>query len=571
MRIHAVSSLLFLALFFRSSAAQSTPLQVIFGSRGIEKLTYAGQTLEDLDRWPDDAFHIGHMKAFDLNGLPLTDGQFGWGENHNAKTFDTAAKSWKYTFKWGSIRLSYKQDGDSLNMVVTTSNNPGSGIVFDGASVYPIAFHLPRVPVGFGEPGDSHIVDDIEQPAIAVADFGAGEVVSVAPDATKPIYIGFQALGKEFVYAPVISSTAPDHYDAPEHPGRTLKPGQSDTFTVSLRFAKAGTRPQQLAADGYKAFAANYPETLHWTDRRIIGTVFLASSPQGDKTRPSGFPTNPRRYFTDPAVNIKNPEGLRQFQSRVLKQASEIAANLKRLNAQGAITWDIEGEQYPQDTSYACSPDQIAQLSPEMESTITDRDSRYAGSKLDDAYFKIIHDAGFRIGVCVRPQRLSLASDGTASQITLPDAEVAANLIRKMKYAHDRWGATIFYLDSTVEADGKALPAHILEEAAAALPDSLLIPEESSPRMYRATAPFQTFLFHGDLSTRPEVRAIYPHAFSANLINDVDPTKLEEHRADLTDAVHHGDVLMLLSGYWQANDSTAAAIYRAAATRSSEK
>ncbi len=571
MRNRSILLLLLLPSLGVASMAQAPALQVVYGARGVESLTYAGQTLEDLTRWPDDAFHIGHMRAFDLAGHPITSSQTTWGEDHNSRTFDEASKTWRYTFSWGSVSLRYQQDGDALNMTVTTKNNANSGIVFDGASLYPLALHLPRVPIGFAAPGDSHFIDDIEQPAISVADYGAGEAVSVAPDAERPVYIGFQAAGKNLSYAPIVSSTAPDNYSAPEHPGRPLKPGKTDTFTVSLRFAPTHTAPEQLAGDAYRAFAARYPQTLRWTNRHMIGTVFLASSPQGDKSKPAGFRTNPRRYFTDAAVDVKTPEGLKRFQERILKQSADIVTNLKRLNAQGAITWDIEGEEFPQDTSYACSPDQIAQLSPEMESTVTDRDSRYVGLKLDDAYFKTIHDAGFRVGVCVRPQLLTLAADGTARQVTLPDSEVAANLIRKMKYAHDRWGATIFYLDSTVEADGKTLPSDIIEKAAAALPDSLLIPEESSPRMYRATAPFQTFLFHGDLATKPAVRALYPDAFSANLINDVDPAKLAEHRAALTEAVQRGDVLMLLSGYWQANDPVAVEIYKAAAKGSSER
>ena len=563
----SASAVLFcsLGLLGGSSAAQTAPLQITYGMHGLEKLVYSGQTLEDLGRWPDDAFHIWHMKAFDLAGKPLTSGQYGWGENHESRTFDLATKTWAYTFTWGSISLLYRQDGNALNMRVTTVNHANSGVVLDGSTIYPLMLHLPRIPVGFGQPGDSYYVSDLEQPAVAIADFGSGEVVSVAPDPAKAVYIGFQALGKGFAYTPIISSTAPDNFNAPEHQGRMIKPGDTDTFTVSLRFAPVHTVPEQLASDAYKAFATRYPATLHWTDRRILGTVFLASSPQGEKTRASGFPTNPRRYFTDSSVNIKTPEGLRQFQLRVLKQASDVVANLKRLHAQGAITWDIEGEEYPQDTSYACSPDQIATLSPEMESTITEHSSPYIGLKLDDAYFKIIHDAGFRVGVCVRPQRFTLATNGTARQVTLPDSEITTNLARKMKYAHDRWGATIFYLDSTVEADGQTLPAEIIERAAATLPDSLLIPEESTTRMYRATAPFQTFLFHGDLSTKAEVRTIYPHAFSANLINDVDPAKLEDHRAALSEAIRSGDVMMLLAGYWQANNGVAVAIYKEAA------
>ena len=263
-------------------------------------------------------------------------------------------------------------------------------------------------------------------------------------------------------------------------------------------------------------------------------------------------------------VNVKSAEGLAAFQQRVLRQALAAAGNLRRLNAQGAITWDLEGEEFPQSTSYVCSPDQIATVAPEMETVIADAGSPYAGMKLDDAYFKILREAGFRVGVCVRPQRFEKDARGRAKQVTLDNDGAAAELVKKIRYAHERWGATLFYLDSTVDGSGRTLPAWVIERAAAAVPDGLLIPEESTLRMARATAPFASFLFHGDVATAARMRAVYPEAFSANLVNDVDSAKLGEHRDELVEAVRHGDVLMVHADYWQSNNDTVMAIYREA-------
>jgi hypothetical protein len=246
----------------------------------------------------------------------------------------------------------------------------------------------------------------------------------------------------------------------------------------------------------------------------------------------------------------------------LLRQAEQTVANLKRLNAQGMIVWDIEGEEYPQSTTYVCAPDEIGQVAPEMESVV--KGSRHGGEKLDDAYFKIIRDAGFRVGVCVRPQHFTLRGDGRATQETLPDKAVAEELIRKMRFAHDRWGATIFYVDSSVDVHGVTLDPSILEAAAAALPDSLVIPEESTTRMYGTMAPFMTFLFHGDVGTARPVYNIYPHAFGVNLVNDVDAGKLMEHREELTDSVRRGDILMVHAGFWNPNNAMVQAIYREA-------
>ncbi len=257
------------------------------------------------------------------------------------------------------------------------------------------------------------------------------------------------------------------------------------------------------------------------------------------------------------------------FQNRILQQAQSNVQNLRKLGAQGAITWDIEGESYPQPTSYACTPDQIGELAPEMESIITGS-SAYAGMKLDDAYFKIMRDAGFRVGVCVRPQHFTLNANGTANQTYLPDSQIAGELIRKMQYAHNRWGATLFYVDSDVEANGANIDADIFQKAAAALPDSLIIPEETTPKYYAYTAAFQTFIFHTDLGTPMDVYNFYPKAFSANLINDVDPATLAEYRQQLTDAVRRGDILMVHADYWQANNPTVVQMYMDAGRTSAD-
>jgi hypothetical protein len=206
-----------------------------------------------------------------------------------------------------------------------------------------------------------------------------------------------------------------------------------------------------------------------------------------------------------------------------------------------------------------------------MESIISNGSSPYAGMKLDDAYFKIMRDAGFRPGVCIRPQHFTLYGNGTAEQVTWPNAQVSGELIRKMKYAHDRWGITLFYVDSTVDANGGTLDPSIFQQVSAALPDSLIIPEESTPKYYAYTAPFQSFIFHTDLGTPTDTYNYYPHAFSVNLLNDVDPRKLAQYRPQLTDAVRRGDILMVHAGYWQDNNATAMQIYADAGITSTQK
>ncbi len=545
-----------------------TALQVEFGANGLERLSYNGTLLEDTKAVPADAFHIWHMRCTDTNGKPRTDGAYGWGEAASAKRWNAGDHSWTYTYPWGSIHVQYVQHGDTLDLIVTAHNAANSGVIFDGAALYPLALHFPQLPAGFGSTSFPQLAYNTTGPSVTTADYGKGKVVAVSPDAGKPLYTGFFPTGNGTAYTTFLSGTVPDGLATFQpHNERPLRPGQTDQYRLSLRFTAPGTPVYTLAGDAYSNWAKAYPMTLHWTDRKPIGTVFLASSPQGDLHHSGGFPSNPRRYFagSGPAgVDVNTPAGLAAFQRRVLEQAARNVENLKALGAQGAITWDIEGEQFPQDTSYVCAPDAVAQVAPEMESVISAKGSPYAGMKLDDAYFKIMRSAGFRVGVCVRPQHFVLKPDGTAEQAFLPDNEVAAELTRKIRFAHDRWGATLFYLDSTVDSNRGVLPAAIFAQVAREFPDSLLIPEESTPLYYAYTAPFKSFIYHAETGTDPEIEHLYPDAFSAVLVNNVAPEKLAAAASNFEQSIAHGDILMGQVDYREPNNAAIAALYRRA-------
>lgn len=559
----AVSTLVVVAGFPQPALASG--LQITYGNNGIQQLSYNGVTLEDLSRDPSDVFHIWHMSSSSLNGSPLTAGQYGWGEANNGRSWNASTHTWTYPFIWGSITVQFVQSGNTLDMNVVTRNNSNSGIIFNGANIFPFVLNFPRLPNGFTDPSYEQLAFNTTGPSVTLADYGQGEVAAVVPNPSKPLYSGFQPTGGTLAYFPIVGSTSIYGMASffPQN-NRSIWPGQSDAFTVSLRFAPSGTPTASIASDVYKNWAAAYPPTLNWPDRRIIGTVYLASSPQGNPSVAGGYPNNPRRYFNDSNASnfdVRTTTELAKFQTRILQQAQSNVQNLQKLNAQGAITWDIEGEQYPQMTSYVCEPDQIAQIAPEMESVINNSSSPYNGMKLDDAYFKIIRNAGFRVGVCVRPQHFTLYANGTASQVYLSSSQVVSELIRKVQYAHNRWGATLFYVDSSVDSNGGALDPSIFQQVTAAVPGSLLIPEETSPRDYAYTAAFLSFIFHRDLGTPATVYNYYPNAFSANLINDVDPVALADYTPELVNSVIKGDILMVHADYWQANNPTVVQIY----------
>jgi hypothetical protein len=564
LRAGGVFCLLYLFGFLVAAQMPDHGLQITYTNNGLAKLSYDGTVLEDLTANPSDAFQIGHMKITDLKGNLKTGDQYVWGEVNNGKRWDSLSHTWNYQFIWGSVSAHFLQTGDNLNIEIAIKNQPASGVIVNGVTTSPLVLHFPDLPVGFKNPKFEQLASNLSGPSVTLADYRKGAVAAVYADAARPLYTGFHPAAFANAYTLIVSGTKPDgipvFFPALDRP---TPPGRTDDYVLSLRFAPSGKPLALLARDVYQNWRKTWPSTLHWTDRRILGTIYLATSPP-DNTGP-GYGNNPRRYFNNGKAadfDITNPAGLQKFQQRMLQQANAAVENMKKLNAQGSITWDIEGEQFPQSTSFVCAPDLISQVAPEMETLVSEAGSPYHGMKLADAYFKTMRDGGFRVGVCVRPQHFVMHPDGTASQETLPAAAVSKELTRKIQYAKARWGATIFYIDSNVDETGRALSAATMSGIAAAFPDCLLIPEQSDAQYYASTAPFLTFLFHRDLGTPSDIYNFYPQAFSANMVNDVDAHELSRYLPQLKSAVQKGDILMVHADYWQANNATIADIYK---------
>ena len=274
------------------AAASGTGLQVSYGSNGVQQVTYNGVVLENVAANPSDAFHIWHMKTTGLNGNLLSGGQYDWGEVNSGKVWNASTNTWAYTFVWGSISVQFVQAGNSLNMNVTVSNSNNSGIIFDGANIYPFVLHFLTLPAGFVDPSYEQLAFNTTGPSVTVADYGQGEVAAVYPNAAKPLYSGFQPASPANAFTPIISGTSIDGMASFfPHNDRPVAPGQTDTYTVSLRFAPSGTLDSALAADAFTAWAQTWPAALQWNDRRIIGTAYLASSPSGNPSYPAVTPT----------------------------------------------------------------------------------------------------------------------------------------------------------------------------------------------------------------------------------------------------------------------------------------
>jgi hypothetical protein len=129
--------------------------------------------------------------------------------------------------------------------------------------------------------------------------------------------------------------------------------------------------------------------------------------------------------------------------------------------------------------------------------------------------------------------------------------ETAFQILRdRIAYAKQRWGCTLFYVDSTASVNG-ALEPDVFKALADAYPDVLLIPENESMRYFAYAAPFNSYMHHKITSTPVGARLVYPKAFSVLMAPEGD--RPEDHAALVT-AVRGGDIL-LFNGWYAGEES----------------
>ena len=137
------------------------------------------------------------------------------------------------------------------------------------------------------------------------------------------------------------------------------------------------------------------------------------------------------------------------------------------------------------------------------------------------------------------------------------------NLSAKIEAARNRWGCTLFYLDSNVAwyGDPVGIPDaggytamvddQLLKELTEKYPDILIIPEWETLRTYAYTAPYSQLNYNKLLAPPANVLRAYPEAF---LVNCPDKPSAEPVKDALVKAVKRGDILFF-SGWWPSGEN----------------
>lgn len=517
------------ALMLVCSGCGYAGVKIALNDRGLTSLTYGGTEF-----LANGQFGPGHVVMRDSSGKSFKADLTG------KTTVDQEARAVLLDYSWGSVRVGFAASGNRLTITVTTTNTSPNTIT--GVFYEPMTLRFPSAVREF-KGSIPLICSNVGDPCLVNMTFSSGTLVLANEDVTKPLILGFPwTLDKPAnkVFPLRVNTSRDDMYpDRVPFVNRPIAPGGKDVYRFSLRFGARGATEASLAGDIYSRFRTAFPAQLQWPDRRAIGSIFLASTAVASRT-------NPRGWFNDPAIDVSAVAGVAGFRNRILQFADSSIAILRKMNAQGMITWDIEGQQFPQATTYIGDPRLLSRLAPEMDGVA-------------DAYFRRFTDAGFRVGLCLRPQQLTISRDGgSARQDAVADP--TRLLIDKIAYAKKRWGATLFYIDSNGDP---ALPmdADVFRRVAAAVPGILLIPEHKNTLYYAFTAPYAE-LRGGVTSTPNRVRSVYPAAFT--VLNTADGPIRQNYSALLT-AVSRGDSLMYRTWWSDPANAQIEALYNAIA------
>ncbi|PYI72067.1 MAG: hypothetical protein DMF02_04710 [Verrucomicrobia bacterium] len=511
------------------SDAPKQGLDFVVGAHGLDSLSFNGQSLlvspETGELRPQKSVFRAVLEAILARPSP------------RVATPSKQTNSVDLSCPWGRVSCAYGKQDDRLTMRIEVSNTSEEPL--DDFSIRLMELNFPRIPnggtleagmFGFGFKGPEWplgqspaSIPTVADPRFVVplvhVDYGTGALNLCSDDVECAVNVPYSTNFLARTSYPLVITCS------------DIKPGVTKVFNVSLRFGPAGARIQDLSGDVLQRYARKYPFQVNWNDHRPIGAMFLAG-PQVNVA------SNPRRWIVNFGdIDITNDKGKAAFRTALLKLADNSVQVLKDTGAQGMITWDPEGEEFL-GACYYGDPRLVPSLAPEME-------FKNDGAKsVIDEYFEKFRAAGLKVGVCIRPQGIAMVDGKPVHQAA--DDEHAAQILReRIAYAKQRWGCTLFYVDSTATVSGSLNP-DVFKAVADAHPDVLLIPENESMRYFAYSAPLNSYVHHRVTSTPAGARMVYPKAFSVLMAPDGD--RPEDHHA-LVSAVRRGDILLFNGWY----------------------
>ncbi|MCG3150737.1 MAG: hypothetical protein PCFJNLEI_04238 [Verrucomicrobiae bacterium] len=528
--------LILLALLATSVFADEA-LKITVSATGLQSLTYRGVEYCDPNGAGVLGFTGGAATMLDAEKKP---GKFA--EQPTSAT--VAGTTVTQTYPWGQLTVRYTVTGDDLKIEATLTNTSSQALSswlgnlcqlndrlkFDASGQN---MHWDYQKDRWGGGSNPYLHWNFADPHVYWWNDGATKIIFVDLDPTW--------------------DTGVQRVKTPGGDRWVVTAGGAATVNVALRFRPVTANVLTEAADAYGAFGRANPLTHNWTDRRPIGTLFVAESAKG-------WPKNPNGWFNDEKLDVTTDEGRQEFAKWLLARVDACIAVLKENNAQGVIWWDIEGARNPHPITYIGDPrvldpqhPQHDKYAPEMDTPVT---SNGKTMPVVDACFAKFRDAGFKTGITIRPQVLTWKGNAPIQAGTSkPNDET----LPKVEYARHRWDCRLFYVDSVTDW----FACWWYDAVTKKYPDTLLMPEWARTRTFWNAAPFSYTKFTGwTRGAPPVVKACWPNAFCAMSNVDFDNPRA---RVDALSAVQQGNILLF--NCWYNPGKYIKAIYDLAGTK----
>ncbi len=379
------------------------------------------------------------------------------------------------------------------------------------------------------------------------------------------------------------------NYDSPGGAAGNLKinpipPGGTWHYALYIRFGSSEDTAGTLAPEAFDSYRQSYPYLVNWPDRRPIARFFIAEG-----TKRSA--TNPRGYFNDPTLDVSKQTA---FNAKVLSWTDSA---INRMNAmdpkpQGIMIWDLEGQEFRHAFTYIGYPNKLPEIAPEMDAVADEMFAKFrnAGYQigmtlrpmkfgtgntlpatchndakygLTDKFIKLDATFPYRSYLCSAPDTWTVGGGaGLGDQVVSDNDQEILELMRsKVSYAKNRWGAKIFYVDSTVYSNGGAFNFEIFRQLQKDFPDVVFFPENENLGFYGASAPYnQTNM--GAYDTSSSAKQMYPQAFSmlqaTDGVNYADPAAYNK----MVQSVKNGNILYVDGWYASTQNTNILKVYR---------
>lgn len=543
----------------------STDISFTVGQYGLKSLNY-----KDLVLITEEMSYAGQyaIAPYFVTGVSFQNasGTLPWqyhDQSHvRSRSVDPDGQGFNLGYAWGSVNVKFAASGGTLTALHTVTNSSTTTSI-TGLNMLVLRNIVPPVtpsPTGFNTGSQKG-----ETPVLGSVTMG-----------NYKMYIGLDIQGSVLTFGGWYQKNYPTEATMGNFP---VPPGQSKQFTVSYFFADSTVPASQVASTIFQQYANANPYQLNWPDRRPVMMGMYASGSHRSMT-------NPRGWFNEPTKDYVSAGGSARFKTDLLSAADRTIGALRLANAQGVMLWNMEGEEFPHAVTYIGDPPNIENFAPEMTGAI-------------DAFVQKIKDAGFKIGFTLRPQQMHVQITKPAEPCVKDDiwikydepydssvawrkkAHMCVNgvwnqgglpyfqpdpkdpsqvLIDKITYAKNRWGASLFYVDSNAFSGQGPYLSEVFEKVLAVHPDVLIMPELESIRYYRTMAPYNEldlgFVYAHGMATN-----VWPQAFSVVNVSD----GMQDWSYDmLVDSVRKGNILMGRGWFTDTSTTQVRDIYLAA-------